>query len=185
MKCHLTHFCNSFRFTFCQRFSFLYFTFFFSSLLYLYFTYPFIFPLCIPNRIYQNPVILRAASKAFWTSCHVISKLLWFTCVAWWIVVVLGLGMQCCIMLDCQCSSVFHHLCNVIAILWVLQDLHWFLCHKICLVNISSSLSNSECNSKSFFIGYLLATFYVLYVNCPYALVCVAPVISIKILLLK
>lgn len=26
--------------------------------------------------IYQNPVILRAASKAFWTSCHVISKLL-------------------------------------------------------------------------------------------------------------
>lgn len=32
------------------------------------------------NRIYQNPVILRAASKAFWTSCHVISKLLWCTC---------------------------------------------------------------------------------------------------------
>ncbi|EXC16673.1 hypothetical protein L484_007719 [Morus notabilis] len=26
--------------------------------------------------IYQNPVIIRAASKAFWTSCHVISKLL-------------------------------------------------------------------------------------------------------------
>lgn len=26
--------------------------------------------------IYQNPVILRAATKAFWTSCHVISKLL-------------------------------------------------------------------------------------------------------------
>ncbi|KAI4366538.1 hypothetical protein MLD38_022404 [Melastoma candidum] len=26
--------------------------------------------------IYQNPVILQAASKAFWTSCHVISKLL-------------------------------------------------------------------------------------------------------------
>ncbi|XP_050214864.1 uncharacterized protein LOC126665961 [Mercurialis annua] len=26
--------------------------------------------------IYQNPVIVRAASKAFWTSCHVISKLL-------------------------------------------------------------------------------------------------------------
>ncbi|KAL5558529.1 hypothetical protein UlMin_034740 [Ulmus minor] len=26
--------------------------------------------------IYQNPVIIRAASTAFWTSCHVISKLL-------------------------------------------------------------------------------------------------------------
>ncbi|WCJ24717.1 hypothetical protein M5689_006653 [Euphorbia peplus] len=26
--------------------------------------------------IYQNPVLLRVASKAFWTSCHVISKLL-------------------------------------------------------------------------------------------------------------
>ncbi|KAI4337615.1 hypothetical protein L6164_016007 [Bauhinia variegata] len=26
--------------------------------------------------IYQNPVILSAATKAFWTSCHVISKLL-------------------------------------------------------------------------------------------------------------
>ncbi|KAF8023345.1 hypothetical protein BT93_F0753 [Corymbia citriodora subsp. variegata] len=26
--------------------------------------------------IYQNPVILRAASNVFWTSCHVISKLL-------------------------------------------------------------------------------------------------------------
>ncbi|KAE8056966.1 hypothetical protein FH972_013695 [Carpinus fangiana] len=26
--------------------------------------------------IYQNPVILRAATNAFWTSCHVISKLL-------------------------------------------------------------------------------------------------------------
>ncbi|XP_030454449.2 uncharacterized protein LOC115675808 isoform X2 [Syzygium oleosum] len=26
--------------------------------------------------IYQNPVLLRAASNAFWTSCHVISKLL-------------------------------------------------------------------------------------------------------------
>ncbi|EOY15416.1 hypothetical protein QUC31_000534 [Theobroma cacao] len=26
--------------------------------------------------IYQNPLLLRAASKAFWTSCHVISKLL-------------------------------------------------------------------------------------------------------------
>lgn len=26
--------------------------------------------------LYQNPVIIRAASKAFWTSCHVISKLL-------------------------------------------------------------------------------------------------------------
>ncbi|TKY74463.1 general transcription factor IIH subunit 3 [Spatholobus suberectus] len=26
--------------------------------------------------IYQNPVILRVATKAFWTSCHVISKLL-------------------------------------------------------------------------------------------------------------
>ncbi|CAJ1973995.1 unnamed protein product [Sphenostylis stenocarpa] len=26
--------------------------------------------------IYQNPVILAAATKAFWTSCHVISKLL-------------------------------------------------------------------------------------------------------------
>ncbi|KAH7567680.1 hypothetical protein ACOSP7_010267 [Xanthoceras sorbifolium] len=26
--------------------------------------------------IYQNPLILRAASQAFWTSCHVISKLL-------------------------------------------------------------------------------------------------------------
>ncbi|XP_027354804.1 uncharacterized protein LOC113864834 isoform X2 [Abrus precatorius] len=26
--------------------------------------------------IYQNPVILRAATKAFWASCHVISKLL-------------------------------------------------------------------------------------------------------------
>ncbi|TXG52694.1 hypothetical protein EZV62_021863 [Acer yangbiense] len=26
--------------------------------------------------IYQNPVILRVASQAFWTSCHVISKLL-------------------------------------------------------------------------------------------------------------
>lgn len=26
--------------------------------------------------IYQNPLILTAASKAFWTSCHVISKLL-------------------------------------------------------------------------------------------------------------
>ncbi|KAJ4845924.1 hypothetical protein Tsubulata_008404 [Turnera subulata] len=26
--------------------------------------------------IYQNPVLLKAASKAFWTSCHVISKLL-------------------------------------------------------------------------------------------------------------
>ncbi|XP_061372071.1 uncharacterized protein LOC133314593 isoform X1 [Gastrolobium bilobum] len=26
--------------------------------------------------IYQNPVILKAATKAFWTSCHVISKLL-------------------------------------------------------------------------------------------------------------
>ncbi|XP_056167907.1 uncharacterized protein LOC115676475 isoform X2 [Syzygium oleosum] len=26
--------------------------------------------------IYQNPVILQAASKAFWASCHVISKLL-------------------------------------------------------------------------------------------------------------
>nr|XP_024926294.2 uncharacterized protein LOC107411179 isoform X2 [Ziziphus jujuba var. spinosa] len=26
--------------------------------------------------IYQNPVLIRAASKAFWTSCHVISKLL-------------------------------------------------------------------------------------------------------------
>jgi hypothetical protein len=25
--------------------------------------------------IYQNPVILRVASKAFWASCHVISKL--------------------------------------------------------------------------------------------------------------
>ena len=36
-----------------------------------------------PNRIYQNPVILRAATKAFWTSCHVISKLLWFACAAW------------------------------------------------------------------------------------------------------
>ncbi|KAF5456021.1 hypothetical protein F2P56_025536 [Juglans regia] len=26
--------------------------------------------------IYQNPVILRVATKAFWTSCHVISKIL-------------------------------------------------------------------------------------------------------------
>lgn len=26
--------------------------------------------------LYQNPVIIRAASKAFWTSCHVISKIL-------------------------------------------------------------------------------------------------------------
>ncbi|CAI0447975.1 unnamed protein product [Linum tenue] len=26
--------------------------------------------------IYQNPVILRAATNAFWTSCHIISKLL-------------------------------------------------------------------------------------------------------------
>lgn len=26
--------------------------------------------------IYQNPVLLRVASNAFWTSCHVISKLL-------------------------------------------------------------------------------------------------------------
>ncbi|XP_011016900.1 PREDICTED: uncharacterized protein LOC105120421 isoform X4 [Populus euphratica] len=26
--------------------------------------------------LYQNPVLFRAASKAFWTSCHVISKLL-------------------------------------------------------------------------------------------------------------
>ncbi|KAG6644418.1 hypothetical protein I3843_08G055200 [Carya illinoinensis] len=26
--------------------------------------------------IYQNPVILRVATKAFWTSCHVISKLI-------------------------------------------------------------------------------------------------------------
>lgn len=26
--------------------------------------------------LYQNPVILGAAAKAFWTSCHVISKLL-------------------------------------------------------------------------------------------------------------
>lgn len=26
--------------------------------------------------IYQNPVLLKVASKAFWTSCHVISKLL-------------------------------------------------------------------------------------------------------------
>ncbi|XP_065881375.1 uncharacterized protein [Euphorbia lathyris] len=26
--------------------------------------------------IYQNPVLLRVASKAFWTSCHVLSKLL-------------------------------------------------------------------------------------------------------------
>ncbi|XP_062101324.1 uncharacterized protein LOC133807168 isoform X1 [Humulus lupulus] len=26
--------------------------------------------------IYQNPVIIRVASKAFWTSCHVLSKLL-------------------------------------------------------------------------------------------------------------
>ncbi|KAJ8748029.1 hypothetical protein K2173_010189 [Erythroxylum novogranatense] len=26
--------------------------------------------------LYQNPVVLRVASKAFWTSCHVISKLL-------------------------------------------------------------------------------------------------------------
>ncbi|XVF36607.1 hypothetical protein REPUB_Repub19eG0071700 [Reevesia pubescens] len=26
--------------------------------------------------IYQNPLLLRVASKAFWTSCHVISKLL-------------------------------------------------------------------------------------------------------------
>lgn len=32
------------------------------------------------RRIYQNPVILQAASKAFWASCHVISKLLWCGC---------------------------------------------------------------------------------------------------------
>jgi len=34
-------------------------------------------------RIYQNPVLLRAASNAFWTSCHVISKLLWSSRSAW------------------------------------------------------------------------------------------------------
>lgn len=48
-------------------------------------TFPFIyyFHFSFLNRIYQNPVILRAATKAFWTSCQVISKLLWFVNAAW------------------------------------------------------------------------------------------------------
>lgn len=70
-----------------------------------------------PNRIYQNPVILRAATKAFWTSCHVISKLLWFACAAWRKIPMLGFFVVFVVVLA-RCST----RCNINAIHFMTTD---------------------------------------------------------------
>lgn len=65
------------------------------------------------DRIYQNPVIARIATKAFWTSCQVISKLLWCSLEKSWTVV----NWLLCI---CLC--------------WIKLDFLHFLCSEVQLI---------------------------------------------------
>jgi hypothetical protein len=89
------------------------------------------------NRLYQNPVLFGAASKAFWTSCHVISKLLWCPGTCW------DPLLYSCVC--CHCSLEFH----LWVILFMLQT-NWFPWHDL-ICKYSSLSSISECQFK--FIG--------------------------------